>query len=951
MEQRENNSPASIVKDICSLFETVQNTKSKKSILNNLTKLFFLLYNERMKRKLLYDERYHQNVGSSNDQENIKLKSMLSKNYIILQSDNRLYTKYEEWLNECFDKFLNLLFQLLNDEDEIFVKKGLSLLFGSLQMESKIHEKVMVKLQKSTNGCYLGKRRYKVEENGERMMAFPIELFKRIVLHLMNIPNMHIDTIKHICKMYLCFYYDLNYFFLSVFSAFHGKVKSSPEGGLSEKRNGERKAGEALGEVAEEATGEGAREDAVGNAERRCGTSLFIYSILVNSVKPDKKVSDFHIRKSAFMKKSKIDELSFDLDEEDQRFRRKRKRSVKKGEKETEGNKKMKTYFDYNSDDSIIHSPSSSSASCSSSSLSPSDGESEGKPVGDDFLRNVHLIDEFNESDVEKEDTERKERKKEKLKNKMKERKNNLFINVPIDNKAYARLYARCWFYFITTFSHDYTMSLQLLHSIPLFVFPYTNNTYYLINYFNCSFYTSSNLYISLAALPGIFYILTKLNVGNFLKRRNFCIVAKAGNEMKKEKILSGKQEENITGELQKEDTVYDRTEDKGTDESVFKAEPGEEQSVDRSEDGGGIDNDSDEGSIRCGNNDDSSNSNSSGSSDSSDSSDGSGSSDSSDGEDKQLNENMYSDYYKRLFELITPASFYYDDTNFLKIIHASIKNKMIPVHYLMSFLKKLLRVGCMTSSNICINILSVVYDILNYFKNDLQDAMFLSASVFMNMVIKNDFFCYDNLGKNFDKEKVMQMLRQNSNLLKGFGNGEVLLPSLQNSEGNPTKGSDHYAVDSEQIIAHREDAPAAVVDLQGVDLPNGKDDTTGVSRYIVGGKDLFSLRDCLPDKYQINMNSLGRRELYMANHIFYEIILLNSHICDNLRFYSNVYHYNFNDSSLKAHEFYNDPSKMNWEDEASLFSFLKKFLSFKKRKHVEILSSAQEKDFSTIFL
>lgn len=92
-------------------------------------------------------------------------------------------------------------------------------------------------------------------------------------------------------------------------------------------------------------------------------------------------------------------------------------------------------------------------------------------------------------------------------------------------------------------------------------------------------------------------------------------------------------------------------------------------------------------------------------------------------------------------------------------------------------------------------------------------------------------------------------------------------------------------------------------------------------------------------------------KELYMANNIFYEIILLNNHLCDNLRYYSNVYHYNFSDRSNKPHEFYNDPNKINWQEEESLFSFLKTLLSFKKKRDTDILPCAKQKEFSTIFI
>ncbi|SBS90304.1 conserved Plasmodium protein, unknown function, partial [Plasmodium ovale curtisi] len=293
-----------------------------------------------------------------------------------------------------------------------------------------------------------------------------------------------------------------------------------------------------------------------------------------------------------------------------------------------------------------------------------------------------------------------------------------------------------------------------------------------------------------------------------------------------------------------------------------------------------------------------------------------------SDSETK-LNDHMYTDYYKRLYELIVPASFYYDGTKFLKIIYSSIKNKMIPVHYVISFLKKLLRVGCLTSFNISINILSVVYDILNYFKDDLHNSMFVSGSVFMNMVIKNDFFCYENLEQNFDKDIIIEMMKTNSMLLKDENEFTSELTIIKN-KNNFENFTDENNVGDVKIENSEE-----------AQMENG----------------LFSIGCCLPDKYQRNMNTLTKKELYMANHIFYEIILLNNHLRDNLRYYSNVYHYNFNDSSSRPHEFYNDPNKINWQEEESLFSFLKNLLSFKKKRDTDILPCAKQKEFSTIFI
>ncbi|SCN28334.1 conserved Plasmodium protein, unknown function [Plasmodium berghei] len=899
-----SNSSATIIKEICDLFNNLQNEKCKKSILNNLTKLFVLIYNERIKRKLLYSE------NEANKEDDTKLKQIFKKDYIILVIKNKTYTKYEEWLNESFEKFLNLLFQLIGDNDEVFFKKGLSLLFGSLQMEAKIYESIISNSadefdshnkddivgndKVSTNDItnqYINKSGYVLykndyrgtnykKNNSSRMNyknsqeetsskhAFPIKLFKNIILKLLKVGTINIENIKYICRSYVCFYFDLNYFFLGIFKHFYLKsiVGNSKEEEISKGVEGKLNMPTAK------------KVQCAGT------TNLFIYTVLINSIKPRKKVQIFHVKKSEFMKKSKIDDLFLDFNsDEDDNFRQKKKNKFLYNEKKKKKKNDMNNYsnknelkrlYNYNSDDSIIiHSSSDSNASDTDDANNP---ELE-------FLNNNKLIENYKSensfedfSDYSEGKSDLKKIKKiESIENKIKDRTNNFFIkNFYIENKIYARLYSCSWFDFIANFHHNQTMILQILQAIPLFVFPYTNNPYYYIDYFNYSFYSSSNVYVSLAALPGIFYILTELNVGDMVQNES-------------ESLGSSKRA--------KHNEDKDNEENEGENEGPLEEQPGgemrsnENESDVNSEEDDQNDHESDEGSDR----------------------------------ETKLNDRMYTDYYKRLYELIVPASFYYDGTKFLKILYSSIKNKMIPVHYVLSFLKKLLRVGCLTSFNISINILSVVYDILNYFKDELHNSMFVSGSVFMNMVIKNDFFCYENLEQNFDKDLIIEMMKTNSELLK-----------------------DENEFASELSIIKKKN-----------NFENFNDAANGGNVKIKNSEDtkmennLFSISCCLPDKYQRNMNTLTKKELYMANNIFYEIILLNNHLCDNLRYYSNVYHYNFSDRSNKPHEFYNDPNKINWQEEESLFSFLKTLLSFKKKRDTDILPCAKQKEFSTIFI
>lgn len=349
-----SNSSATIIKEICDLFNNLQNEKCKKSILNNLTKLFVLIYNERIKRKLLYSE------NEANKEDDTKLKQIFKKDYIILVIKNKTYTKYEEWLNESFEKFLNLLFQLIGDNDEVFFKKGLSLLFGSLQMEAKIYESIISNSadefdshnkddivgndKVSTNDItnqYINKSGYVLykndyrgtnykKNNSSRMNyknsqeetsskhAFPIKLFKNIILKLLKVGTINIENIKYICRSYVCFYFDLNYFFLGIFKHFYLKsiVGNSKEEEISKGVEGKLNMPTAK------------KVQCAGT------TNLFIYTVLINSIKPRKKVQIFHVKKSEFMKKSKIDDLFLDFNsDEDDNFRQKRKNKFLYNEK------------------------------------------------------------------------------------------------------------------------------------------------------------------------------------------------------------------------------------------------------------------------------------------------------------------------------------------------------------------------------------------------------------------------------------------------------------------------------------------------------------------------------------------------------------------------------------------------------------------------------------------
>ncbi|EAA21291.1 hypothetical protein [Plasmodium yoelii yoelii] len=910
-----SNSSATIIKEICDLFNNLQNEKCKKSILNNLTKLFVLIYNERIKRKLLYSE------NEVNKEDDIKLKQIFKKDYIILVIKNKTYTKYEEWLNECFEKFLNLLFQLIGNNDEVFFKKGLSLLFGSLQMEAKIYESIISDSADefdshnnddiigndtvSTNDIanqYINKSGYVLykndyqginykKNNSSRMSyknsqeetsskhAFPIKLFKNIILKLLKVGTINIENIKYICRSYVCFYFDLNYFFLGVFKHFYLKsiVENSKEEEISKGVEGKLNMSKTK------------KVECAGT------TNLFIYTVLINSIKPRKKVQNFHIKKSEFMKKAKIDDLFLDFNsDEDDNLRGKRKNKFLDNEKKKKkknddmnnySNKnELKRFYKYDSDDSIIiHSSSDSNGSDTDDENNPELEFLNNNKLIEDY-KNENSFDDFSDYSEGKNDL-KKIKKIESIENKIKDRTNNFFIkNFYIENKIYARLYSCSWFDFIANFNHKQTMILQILQAIPLFVFPYTNNPYYFIDYFNYSFYSSSNVYVSLAALPGIFYILTELNVGDLVQneidnsgssKRVKHNEDKANEESEGENDEKNEEENDEKNEEENDEKNEEDNDEKNEEENDEKNEEenderneeendekNEEENDERNEEENDEKNESDEGSDI----------------------------------ETKLNDRMYTDYYKRLYELIIPASFYYDGTKFLKILYSSIKNKMIPVHYVLSFLKKLLRVGCLTSFNISINILSVVYDILNYFKDELHNSMFISGSVFMNMVIKNDFFCYENLEQNFDKDIIIEMMKTNSELLKDENEFA--------SELSIIKKKNNF----ENFNDEKNEGNVKIKDSEDTKMEN----------------DLFSIGCCLPDKYQRNMNTLTKKELYMANHIFYEIILLNNHLCDNLRYYSNVYHYNFNDKSNKPHEFYNDPNKINWQEEESLFSFLK---------------------------
>ncbi|CAI7723346.1 nucleolar complex protein 4, putative [Plasmodium vivax] len=884
----ENNPSASAASDICALFTALQSAKSKKAILTSLTKLFLLLYNERMKRKLLYGS-IEETRCSGDEEDNASLRRIFKNDLIILEGEKKEYTKYEHWLNECYGKFLNMLFELLSHSDEVLVTKSLSLLFGSLQFEAKIYDKIASEK----------------EVQSSLKKAFPIKLFRKIIFELLKIDQISISTIKYICKVYLCFYYDLNYFFLSILKSFCILRK----GLRDEKFYGDGGAGSQGGR-----NGECAPEDKASRGDKDMlrdnpNTNLLIFSILINSIKPEKKIKDTHIRRKDYLKRGRIDELFFNLyDEELKGFaKRKRRRISRRKEEEKMPYDKAemkKTFHDCDTDDSIVHSSGEESDGASSPEGDSSTGESD-TAHGGNFLRNANLMHHANFSDEDfdvdqVEDYIISPKRKKKIKVKLKNRKQNLFISENVDKRIYAILYASCWFYFITSFNHSHSMVLQLLHSIPLFVFPYTNNPFYLIDFFNYSFYSSPGLYTSLAALPGMFHILTELNVGDLLQ---------GGGEAAK---LEGT--DRFSGEGRS---------DVGRSEEGRSEQGGSEQGgsdVEGEENGKG-EEPSEQGTTPQQNRPE-------------------------EGANK-LNDNMYTDYYKRLFELITPASFYYADTSFLKIIHASIKNQMIPLHYVISFLKKLLRVACLTSYNVSINILSVVYDSMSYFQSELKDAMSLSASVFLNLEIKKDLFCYEDLGKNFEKKKIVQMLGGNSKALRGGGGNAD--GSVDGSEDDNEEGKNP---DDHQIAApNGQDTPlCAELPLTEKDITPLQ--TTAATPQLSSTKKLFSLQECLPNKYQINVNNLKKKELYMANHIFYEIILLNNHLCENLKQYSNVYHYSFgSDSFAKPQTFYTNPSKFNLQMESSLFGLLKNFLSFKKRREADILPSVERKAFSTVFL
>ncbi|KJP88195.1 hypothetical protein AK88_02142 [Plasmodium fragile] len=897
----ENNPSASVASDICALFTALQNEKSKKGILTNLTKLFLLLYNERMKQKLLYGCSVEEDTRCSGDeQDNASLRRIFKNDLIILDTGKKDYTKYDLWLNECYDKFLNMLFELLSHSDEVLVTKSLSLLFGSLQFEAKIYDKIISAMGKGAsqvgtnhpsgtpqtethNASHWGAdgRPMFIQQNDMQSnckKAFPIKLFRKIIFQLLKIDQISINTIKYICKIYLCFYYDLNYYFLSILKAFcilrkglrddkfYGDEDAGGQDDLSaaKARNG--------GCTGKEQVGRGDKDMLRDNPN----TNLLIFSILINSIKPEKKIKDTQIRKKDYLKRSRIDELFFDLnDEELGGLANRKKTRVSRRKEETmpyDKEEMKKTFNNYDTDDSIVHSSGEESDGASSLKGDSSMGESDTEQEAN-FLHNANLMHRANFSDEDfdidqVEDYVISPKRKKKIELKLKNRKQNLFISENVDKRIYARLYASCWFYFITSFNHSHSMVLQLLHSIPLFVFPYTNNPYYLVDFFNYSFYTSGGLYTSLAALPGIFHILTELNVGDLLQV--------GGSDSRSMDTI-----DRINEELDEADSDEEGEE--------TKEEPSEHETAPQQ-------NHTDEG-------------------------------------DNKLNDNMYTDYYKRLFELITPASFYYAGTSFLKIIHASIKNQMIPLHYVISFLKKLLRVACLTSYNVSINILSVVYDSMSYFQNELKDAMSLSASVFMNLEIKKDLFCYEDLGKNFEKKKILEMFRGNCNTLRG-------------EDGNAQGNVDGTAEAEDEV-----DNPLCEelrVTEKDITPLQATDETLQLS----STKKLFSLQECLPNKYQININTLNKKEIYMANHIFYEIILLNNHLCENLKQYSNVYHYSFgSDSFAKPQTFYTNPNKLNFQMESSLFGFLKNFLSFKKRKEADIVPSVKPKRFSTVFL
>ncbi|EUT81210.1 hypothetical protein PFAG_04427 [Plasmodium falciparum Santa Lucia] len=954
-----SSTASSATNEICLLFKLIQESHNRKYIINKLTELFLLIYKERLKRMLLYcsnveEGRNDNNINSDINNFDEKLKYFFRKDSIIFDIPRKQkgYNKYDEWLDVCFEKFLNLLFQLLKNDDEIFVKKSLSILFGSLQFELKIFEKLMKtnydnnnnnnnnnsnNLYSNDNINVYDNNLNKITEDEGGKKYFPIKLYRRIIIELLNMEHISVNTIKHICKSYICFYYDLDYFFLCIYNSLCNENKyvdskkkknNDPSNVDTNKKNNNNNNNN---DNNVESTKEKEQNGCNFNFPKdNHNINLLIFIILINSIKPYKKVclntnENNKKKKKIYLKKFKKHDLFID---DQENVSRKRKKIYNNNNNNNNNNsqvhinkyykfseindshvnknevkkKKNNIFENYYSDDS------SSIKHLSSSS------DDENKLDEEDFLKDVNLINNMN-SDMDFSDDMLLENTKEKITNKIKERKNNFFINIHIDDKLYCNIYSSCWFYFITTHVHIYTMILQLLHSIPVYVFPYTNNPYYLIDFFNISFYKSPNLYISLAALPGIFHILTELNVGNVINENNYSNIniTKLENE-KKDNLINDVmiKEEHISDEEKKE--KLNISPNNSNNENV------------KEEDCNIEDNKSDQSN----NNTISHNDDDDEEEEEEEDEDATKESNIFNDENK-LNNNMYTDYYKRLYELITPASFYYDDTHFLKIIHLSIKNKMIPIYYILSFLKKLLRIGCLTSYNISINILSVVYDILNYFKNELYEAMFISSSLFMIMDFKKDSFCYDNLLENFDKDKIMGMLKMNSLFLKDTCRQDEDDPLIKK-----TKNESSYEFHNN--INHIEGSN------KGHIIINDDDEKKK--------KNLFNIQECIPEKYKINMNKLNKKQLYMINHIFYEIILINNHICDNLKFYSNVYYYNFDkDSSYKSHDFYNDPSKMNWLKETSLFSSLKNFLSFKKKRKTETTPTTTQNKIGTLFL
>lgn len=941
-----NQPPSPIVAEICELFHTLKETKKKKTLMNTLSKMFCVLCQEKMKKKLLF-------TCKIENEKKINMEHFFkNKNIIIDIQKPQPLKEYEKWINECFEKYIQLLLQLLHNEDEVLVKKSLMVLFACLQYESKIFQKLQNKDQEEQEmttmdlgsglglGMGFGIEMEKNKGNEENEIRyFPFKLYLRIVTSLLKVKTFSISVIKHICKNYICAYYDLNYFFLFIF-----KILSMEKEKLKESRTNavmvqwrenireEKRSNQGFSEETNEKSISDREKELNDIFIRDSDTNLFLYSILINSVKPKEKEDPSERVKMKYLKPCRI-EFCFDLDVDvDEEEVQKRKRTfgemntnvknVEKGKKGKKENKEKKDILNYNSDDSIIHLSSDSDENIGNETFIDKIEimEREDKDNDDYVSDESNYSEEFNNeySKIIEEELQKMKKLNKNVQNKI-DRKNSLFLNISINDKIYAHMYSRSWFYFITLFNHNYRMTLRLLHSIPSYIFPYTTNRYYLIDFFNYSFYSSPNLYVSLAALPGIFYILTKLNIGDIVDNNREG--SASGNE---EEIEEEEDTENTEGtdDTESEEKSEEDKDAEGEDETEEQSKTEKEDETEESE-----------------------------------------KEKERDMEKFKLNTRMYTDYYQRLYELITPASFYYFDTDFLKIIFTSLKNKMIPLHYITSFLKKLLRVGCLTANNFAINILCGVYDIINFFRNELHDALFVSASLFMNLDIRKDFFCYEDLNDNCDMNKIKEMFKRE---VLQTNQGSVEEQTQDEEKIMRNEQEQEQVMSNEQVISNEQVMSNTTV------TADDDDDVNKYENYFVcSNKDkekthitleknqikeseeeqeLFSLQDCLPEKYKMKVKNVDDEKLRLANQMFYEIILLNNHLCYNLRQYANLYYFGFQKKSSML-DFYVDPQKIDWKPENAFFFFLKDFLNLKEKKEVDVLPSHTKNSFSTLFI